>query len=96
MTLLEELRKRLALRSAVVGMHTAMLELREAVEDALTALGGMDTRSHREDMIYEEGMDEGEELAKATYLDENREIRRSFTDNFADWGVPNYPPPDDP
>jgi hypothetical protein len=96
MTLLEEFRKRLALRGALVGMHTAMLELREAVEDALTALGGMEPRSRREDMIYDEGMQEGEELAKATYLDENKEIRRSLTSNFADWGVPNYPPPNDP
>jgi hypothetical protein len=92
MTLLEEFRRRLALRSATVGMHTAMLELREAVEDALTALGGMETRSHREDAIYAEGMDEGEELAKATYLDEAREAREALTENFSDWGVQKCPP----
>lgn len=95
MTLQEELRRRLSARSTKVGLHTAMLELREAMEDAIASMGGMDLRTHREDAIYdqgyEHGQNEGEELAKATYLDEAKEQREAANGlraSFADWGLP--------
>lgn len=91
MTLQEELRRRLSARSTKVGLHTAMLELREAMEDAIASMGGMDLRTHREDAIYDQGVDEGEELAKATYLDEAKEQREAANGlraSFADWGLP--------
>ena len=88
MTLVEEFRHRLLMRGGEVGLHTAMLELHEAVEDALAAIGGIDLRSHREDAIhgegYSDGLREGEELAKCTYLDQVAELKK----NLSSWGRP--------
>lgn len=95
MTLTEELRRRLSLRSTIVGLHTAMLELRESMEDALAAVGGEHLGDLRVEAAYDDGLTEGEELAKCTYLDQAREHRKeaeALRASFSGWGViPNGP-----
>jgi hypothetical protein len=94
-TLAEEFRRRLRERGKRVGMHTALLELREATETAVASVGGSETMTSREELAHDEGVKEGLHDLRERMDDLRRELGGELEDiraAYSPWGVPELGP----